>query len=67
MEFPMSIHELETSTGSVYGPEEEQALLEAFRAGAVSCGPKVVEFERAFADYCGTGQAIAVTSATAGL
>jgi len=67
MNFPSAVYELETSTGSVYGAEEEQALLEAFRAGAVSCGPKVIEFERAFAGYCGVDHAIAVTSATAGL
>jgi dTDP-4-amino-4,6-dideoxygalactose transaminase len=67
MTSPKILYDLEYSQGSVYGTEEEQALVDAFRAGAVSCGPRVAEFERAFAGYCGVEHGVAVTSATAGL
>ena len=36
-------------------------------AGAPSCGPKVKQFEEAFAAYCGTRHGLAVSSATTGL
>ena len=67
MDLPKAIHELEYGHGSLYGPEEEAALIETLRAGAPSCGPKVKKFEEAFAAYCGAGYGLAVTSATAGL
>ena len=67
MAIPTTIHELEFAHGSAYGKEEEEALLEVLRRSAPSCGPKVVEFETAFAEYCETRFALAVTSATAGL
>src|SRR5437588_302778 len=61
------MYELEFNHGSIYGEEEAAALVEVLRASAPSCGPKVEEFEKAFAAYCGTASAIAVTNATAGL
>ncbi len=64
---PTALFELEFNQGSAYGPEEEQALLAVLHANAPSCGPRVMEFEAAFARYCGTRSALAVTSATAGL
>ncbi|MDQ6740278.1 MAG: DegT/DnrJ/EryC1/StrS family aminotransferase [Actinomycetota bacterium] len=64
---PPALYELEFNQGSEYGPEEEQAVLEVLRAGAPSCGPRVMEFEAAFAAYCGVRSALSVTSATAGL
>jgi len=67
MNMPIAIEELEFSHGSVYGREEEQALLEVLRANAPSCGPKVRQFEDAFADYCGARYGLAVTSGTTGL
>src|SRR2546425_7628293 len=67
MQLPKAIYELEYNHGAIYGPEEEAALLEVLRAGAPSCGPKVKEFEEAFAAYCGCEYGLAVTSATAGL
>jgi perosamine synthetase len=67
MEKPAIKHELEISHGSIYGPEEEAALLEVLRAGAPSCGKKVKQFEQAFAAYCGVRYALSCTSATAGL
>jgi perosamine synthetase len=64
---PTALYELEFNQGSAYGREEEQALVEVLRANAPSCGPKVMEFEAAFAKYCGVRSALTVTSATAGL
>jgi perosamine synthetase len=67
MEKPAIKHELEISHGSIYGPEEAEALLEVLKAGAPSCGRKVKQFEQAFAAYCGVRYALACTSATTGL
>jgi len=67
MEKPKIKFELEISHGSIYGPEEEAALLEVLRAGAPSCGKKVKQFEQAFASYCGVRYALSCTSATTGL
>jgi perosamine synthetase len=67
LEKPTVKYELEIAHGSIYGKEEEQALLEVLRAGAPSCGKKVKQFEDAFAAYCGTRYALTVTSATTGL
>jgi perosamine synthetase len=64
---PTVKYELEIAHGSIYGKEEEQALLEVLRAGAPSCGKKVKQFEDAFSAYCGTRYALTVTSATTGL
>jgi perosamine synthetase len=64
---PRAEYELEYSHGSVYGEEETKALLEVLKASAPSCGTRVKKFEDAFAAYCGTRYALAVTSATAGL
>ena len=67
MKKPKIVRELEVAHGSIYGREEEEALLETLRKGAASCGPKVKDFQDAFADYCGAEYALAVTSATTGL
>jgi perosamine synthetase len=67
MEKPKIKFELEISHGSIYGPEEEAALLEVLRASAPSCGKKVKQFEQAFASYCGVRYALSCTSATTGL
>src|SRR5690348_10245681 len=67
MQLPKAVYELEYNHGSVYGEEEQAALLEVLAAGAPSCGPRVKEFEEAFASYCGAAYGLAVTSATAGL
>ena len=67
MQLPKAVHELEYNHGSVYGEEEQSALLQVLAAGAPSCGPRVKAFEEAFAAYCGTAYGLAVTSATAGL
>jgi perosamine synthetase len=67
MPLPKSLYELEYNHGSIYGDEEAAALADVLRASAPSCGPRVKEFEEAFARYCGTRYALAVSSATAGL
>ncbi len=67
MEKPKVKYELEINHGSIYGPEEERAVLEVLKASAPSCGTKVQQFEEAFAAYCGTRHALTVTSATTGL
>ncbi len=61
------LYELEVAHGSTYGDEERKAVLDVLDHSAPSCGPKVQEFEEAFAAYCGVHYALAVTSATAGL
>jgi perosamine synthetase len=67
MQLPKAVYELEFSHGSSYGVEERAALMAVLEANAPSCGPRVKEFEDAFAGYCGTSRGLAVTSATAGL
>jgi dTDP-4-amino-4,6-dideoxygalactose transaminase len=49
------------------GEAEEQLVLEVLRSGRLSLGPKLGEFERAFAAYVGAAHASAVSSGTAGL
>jgi dTDP-4-amino-4,6-dideoxygalactose transaminase len=50
------------------GEAEIDAVVTALRSGWVSTGPKVKEFEAAFADFLGGGvEAVSVNSATAGL
>jgi len=67
MALPKAKFELEFSHGSTYGEDEKAAVLEVLEASAPSCGVKVQQFEREFADYCGTKYGLAVSSATAGL
>jgi perosamine synthetase len=49
------------------GPAEERAVLEVLRSGELSLGPRVAQFERAFAQRVGADAACAVSSGTAGL
>jgi len=49
------------------GPAEEAAVLDVLRSGMLSGGPKVAEFEEAFACLHGTAHAVAVSSGTAAL
>jgi perosamine synthetase len=67
MKLPQAVDELEFGHGSCYGSEEQEALIEVLRANAPSCGPRVKQFEEAFASYCGTSYGLAVTSGTTGL
>ena len=49
------------------GQAEEQAVLEVLRSGQLSLGPRLSEFELAFAARVGAARASAVSSGTAGL
>jgi len=51
----------------VLGAAEEQAVVAVLRSGQLSLGPRVPEFERAFARRVGAPYASAVSSGTAGL
>ncbi|MBN2655393.1 MAG: UDP-4-amino-4,6-dideoxy-N-acetyl-beta-L-altrosamine transaminase [Nitrospirae bacterium] len=47
--------------------EDIRAVIEALRSDWLTQGPKVIEFERLLADYCGAKYAVAVSSGTAAL
>ena len=49
------------------GDAEIEAVVSCLRSGWVTSGPRVGEFEQAFAKAVGAAHAVAVTSATAGL
>jgi perosamine synthetase len=49
------------------GAEEERAIIDVLRSGQLSLGPRIGEFERAFARQVGSPLASAVSSGTAGL
>src|SRR6266508_3678423 len=50
-----------------FDEEEERELLQAFRSGWVSQGPKVKAFEAEIAKFFGVKHAVAVNSGTAAL
>lgn len=49
------------------GEEEEREVLKVLRSGWLSTGPVTERFEKAFSEYMGGGNAIAVSSGTAAL
>jgi dTDP-4-amino-4,6-dideoxygalactose transaminase len=49
------------------GAREEELVLETLRSGRLSLGPMGERFERAFADWLGVADAVAVSSGTTGL
>jgi perosamine synthetase len=51
----------------VLGEAEERAVIEVLRSGQLSLGPRLAQFERAFAERVGAPLASAVSSGTAGL
>ncbi|MCW2641326.1 MAG: NAD-dependent epimerase/dehydratase [Dactylosporangium sp.] len=51
----------------VLGEEEAQAAADVVRSGWVAQGPRVAEFERAFAETVGAGHGVAVSSCTTAL
>jgi dTDP-4-amino-4,6-dideoxygalactose transaminase len=54
-------------TRPCFGPEESAAAKAAVESGWVTQGPKVAEFERLVAEYCGVTEAVAVSNCTAAL
>lgn len=51
----------------VIGEEEITAVLDVLNSGVIAQGPVVAEFEKRFAEYCGTKYAVAVNSGTAAI
>ena len=49
------------------GEEEIAAVVDVLRSDWITQGPRIAEFERAVADYCGAEYAVAVSSGTAAL
>jgi dTDP-4-amino-4,6-dideoxygalactose transaminase len=49
------------------GQEEVDAVMNVMKSGTIAEGPRVKEFEEAFAGYVGAGHAVAVNSGTAAL
>lgn len=47
--------------------EDKQAVLQVLESDFLTTGPKVAEFEKAFADYLGAAHAVAFANATAAL
>ncbi len=54
-------------TKPLLGIEEEEAAAHSIRSGWITQGPKVAEFERAVANYCGAKHAVAVSNCTTAL
>lgn len=50
--------------GSIYDGEEEQAVLAAMKQDSLTMGPKVTEFQDAFAKMCGVKHAFATSNCT---
>jgi len=49
------------------GDEEKEAIVAVLESGILAQGPKVEEFERAFATLCGVRHAVATSSGTTAL
>lgn len=67
MNFPPIKYDLETRFGSIYDDEEKKAIMEVLARDAPTSGKSVVEFEKKFAQFCGTKYAISVSNGTAAL
>jgi perosamine synthetase len=51
----------------IIGKEEIKAVVNVLKSGMIAQGEKVAEFERNFAQFCGTRYAVAVSNGTAAL
>ncbi len=67
MSSPEIKHDLFIQFGSEYGPEEEKAVLEVLHNNAPTSGNACIQFEKDFAEYCGTKYARCVSNGTAAL
>ncbi|MBS1884039.1 MAG: DegT/DnrJ/EryC1/StrS family aminotransferase [Actinobacteria bacterium] len=63
----MSEHQAIPLARPELGAREEELVLEVMRSGRLSLGPMGVRFERAFAEFLGVEDAVAVSSGTAAL
>jgi perosamine synthetase len=63
----MSDYESIPLSGPEIGAREEELVLEVLRSGRLSLGPMGERFERAFAEFLGVEDAVAVSSGTAAL
>nr|MDO8109332.1 DegT/DnrJ/EryC1/StrS family aminotransferase [Candidatus Sigynarchaeota archaeon] len=59
--------DLQTRFGTIYDDAEKAAIVECLARDAPTSGKSVVEFEKRFAEICGTKHAIAVSNGTAAL
>src|SRR5438067_5577490 len=50
-----------------FGPEEEQAVIEALRSGWITKGPRTLALEAEFARLCAARHAVCMNSCTAAL
>ncbi|HOX27756.1 MAG TPA: DegT/DnrJ/EryC1/StrS family aminotransferase [bacterium] len=60
-------YDLQIQFGTEYGPEEEKAIVETLRKNAPTSGNACIQFEKDFAEYCGTKFARATSNGTASL
>jgi perosamine synthetase len=67
MSKPEIKYDLQIRFGTVYGKDEERAVLDVLRAGAPTSAEKCVEFEKDFAAYTGSKYARVVSNGTAAL
>ena len=67
MSSPEIKHDLFIKFGSEYGPEEERAVLDVLHQNAPTSGDACIQFEKDFAEYCGTKYARCVSNGTAAL
>ncbi len=59
--------ELESKFGSIYGVEEQEAMMAVLKKNAPTSGDACIQFEADYAAYCGTNYARAVSNGTAAL
>jgi dTDP-4-amino-4,6-dideoxygalactose transaminase len=65
--FPPVKYDLQTRFGTIYDDAEKHAIDEVLARDAPTSDKKVVEFEKKFAEFCGTKYAITVSNGTAAL
>jgi dTDP-4-amino-4,6-dideoxygalactose transaminase len=53
--------------GTIYGKEEEDAVIAAMKQDTLTMGPRTAEFQKKFAAMCGVKHAFAVSNCTTGM